>query len=354
MRSNAEPDLNAGSASPYLSRLRTTMGVENFWRQLKHGFLHNLLRPHLNQLVWILVTKVTPAYLARAEILNDGHRLGRSQAPTHFQKQFKSAWLQLEKLTLSTDADRKYITRVDRWTCTCPSQPLNCCHLCKHLVGAVGHPPPRLWTEVVHRRKLPLYRHPALVVRGEENLEYINPADGSITDGDDHAWSADPNFLTGGGGWRTLDFSTTSFLGKGARIEPDGDSSSQENVDEIQRQFFPAFETHDSDGETEPDDYSERLLKRAADLEKAAAIIRAQVPHRNKLWMSSVVKRDIGGNVSQFVADINRFERTSRAWDSTWAKAGDNEGQCRMQNTMGCQVPLTSALPKFPPRLNWC
>ncbi|KAJ7735150.1 hypothetical protein B0H16DRAFT_1327182, partial [Mycena metata] len=55
----------ARSTSPYLSRLRTTMNVENFWRQLKHGFLHNHLRPRLDQLVWILVTQVTPAYLAR-------------------------------------------------------------------------------------------------------------------------------------------------------------------------------------------------------------------------------------------------------------------------------------------------
>jgi hypothetical protein len=29
------------------------MNVENFWKQLKHGFLHNLLRPRLDQLIWI-------------------------------------------------------------------------------------------------------------------------------------------------------------------------------------------------------------------------------------------------------------------------------------------------------------
>ncbi|KAF6747417.1 hypothetical protein DFP72DRAFT_821714, partial [Ephemerocybe angulata] len=55
----------ARSASQYLSRLRTTMGVENFWRQLKHRFLHDYPRPRLDQLIWILVHNVTPKYLER-------------------------------------------------------------------------------------------------------------------------------------------------------------------------------------------------------------------------------------------------------------------------------------------------
>ncbi|KAJ7656863.1 hypothetical protein DFH06DRAFT_991405, partial [Mycena polygramma] len=58
-------NLWARSTSPYLPRLRTTMNVENFWKQLKHGFLHNHLRPRLDQLIWILITQVTPAYCAR-------------------------------------------------------------------------------------------------------------------------------------------------------------------------------------------------------------------------------------------------------------------------------------------------
>ncbi|KAJ7764471.1 hypothetical protein B0H14DRAFT_2403339 [Mycena olivaceomarginata] len=56
----------ARSTSPLLSCLRTTMNIENFWKQLKHGFLHNHVRPRLDQLIWILITQVTPAYLARA------------------------------------------------------------------------------------------------------------------------------------------------------------------------------------------------------------------------------------------------------------------------------------------------
>ncbi|KAJ7310725.1 hypothetical protein DFH08DRAFT_718666 [Mycena albidolilacea] len=230
------------------------MNVENFWKQLKHGFLHNHLRPRLDQLVWILVTQVTPAYLVRAQILGDGHRLGRSKAPTAFQKQFKSAWQKLANLTLSVDADKKYITRIDTWTCTCRSQKFHSCHLCKHLVDAVGTPPANFWTQVVRRRTLPLYRHPILVPRDQDQSAYIEPTDGSITDGDDHAWSYDPKVLTGGGGWRELDFSTTSLLGKRAR--EDSDSGSAEDVEEIQRHFFPSFDTHDSDDEEQVSLYS--------------------------------------------------------------------------------------------------
>ncbi|KAJ7212430.1 hypothetical protein C8J57DRAFT_1539109 [Mycena rebaudengoi] len=315
------------------------MNVENFWKQLKHGFLHNHIRPRLDQLIWILITQVTPAYLARADALNDGYRLGRSKPPTHFQKQFKSTWLKLAKLTASVDADKKYITRVDLWTCTCKSQKFHSCHLCKHLVDAVETPPAQFWTQVVRRRTLPLYRHPALVPRGQEPAEYMEPTDGSISDGDDHAISAKGTALAGGGGWRELDFSTRSLLGKRARLSShESDGSSAEDADEVQRHFFPSFETHDSDDEEQLDAHSEYILKRADELEEAAAILRSQVPHRNKLWMSNVVKRNIGGDAGKMVADIRRFESTARARDTTWAKKGDRESIRRMQNTMGYQA----------------
>ncbi|KAJ6604062.1 hypothetical protein B0H10DRAFT_1636913, partial [Mycena sp. CBHHK59/15] len=55
----------------------------------KHNFLHNHVRPCLDHLIWILITNVTPAYLAHAKILADGHRLGRSKALTPFQKHLK-------------------------------------------------------------------------------------------------------------------------------------------------------------------------------------------------------------------------------------------------------------------------
>ncbi|KAM6491725.1 hypothetical protein JOM56_012765, partial [Amanita muscaria] len=55
-------ELWARSTSRFISRLRTTMNVENFWRQLKHDYLHRAVHPRLDRLVWTLIHKVTPAY----------------------------------------------------------------------------------------------------------------------------------------------------------------------------------------------------------------------------------------------------------------------------------------------------
>ncbi|THU75132.1 hypothetical protein K435DRAFT_569384, partial [Dendrothele bispora CBS 962.96] len=73
-----------------LPRLRTTMNVENFWKQLKHKNLHHILHPRLDQLIWILIHEVTPSYLTRITELDPKTRLGRSNALTPYQKSFKS------------------------------------------------------------------------------------------------------------------------------------------------------------------------------------------------------------------------------------------------------------------------
>ncbi|KAJ7230875.1 hypothetical protein C8J57DRAFT_1582643 [Mycena rebaudengoi] len=110
----------------------------------------------------------------------------------------------------------------------------------------------------------------------------------------------------------------------------DGSSSScsSDDAEEVQRQFFPAFETHDSDDEQQVDMYVDALQKRAEELERGAAILRAQIPHRNKLWMSSVVKRNIGGDVSKMVADIRRFETTSRLELRARSAQGRSDVRC--------------------------
>ncbi|KAJ7766988.1 hypothetical protein DFH07DRAFT_1058567 [Mycena maculata] len=217
------------------------MNVENFWKQLKHGFLHNHLRPRLDLLLFA-----------------DGYR--RSKPLTPFQKQFKTAWITLSKLPISDDADRKYITCVEKWTCTCKAYPYHPCHLCKHLVQAVGPLPAKFWGQVICRRTVPLCRHPALVAKNQEMGKYVEPTDGSITDGDDHAWSGDHAVLEGGGGWRDFDF-------------PGSDDTKDER--EVHHHFFPSADAHESDEEEEVEEKSQQLLNLADDLERAAEILRA-------------------------------------------------------------------------------
>ncbi|KAJ6506038.1 hypothetical protein DFH09DRAFT_1101549 [Mycena vulgaris] len=161
-------------------------------------------------------------------ILSDGHCIGHSKAPTHFQQQF------------NLPSASTHITRVDQFTCTCKSRKFNSCHLCKHLV-AVGTPPAKLWMEIS--------THSAC---GPYEYNSKSPS---------HSW----------------------YLG---------------------------------DNEERLDAHAEHLQKWADD--------------RNRLWMSSIVGRNIGK------------DDTGRVRDITWAQNEDRKGRRRIQNTMGYQIPLAS------------
>ncbi|KAF8162581.1 hypothetical protein B0H34DRAFT_650343 [Crassisporium funariophilum] len=196
----------ARSTSPYISRLRTTMNVENFWRQLKHDHLHHVSHPRLDHLVWILIHRITPAYIARTEVLNDEYRAGRSKSLTTYQKYFKSSWKRLLNASIS---EKQYETYVDSWSCNCGRQKYDRHHICKHLVQAVGLPSIPFWSEVYRRRTMPIYRHHELDASHQatgakrKRTAYLD-IDGSISDGDDHVWLGNPTILAGGGGWKSV------------------------------------------------------------------------------------------------------------------------------------------------------
>lgn len=87
----------ACSTSTYLPRQQTTMGVENFWWQLKREFLHNVPRPSIDQLVFILINKVTPAYFARFSTYGSTYAPGISKPLTPAQRMLKKSWNTLAK-----------------------------------------------------------------------------------------------------------------------------------------------------------------------------------------------------------------------------------------------------------------
>ena len=84
----------------------------------------------------------TPEYIARADILEDTHRLGQSKPLLTYQRYFKSAW---KKLVDAPASGRKYITSIEEWSCNCGQQKYHPQHLCKHLVQAVSPPPLIFW-----------------------------------------------------------------------------------------------------------------------------------------------------------------------------------------------------------------
>jgi hypothetical protein len=80
------------------------------------------------------------------------------------------------------------------------------------------------------------------------------------------------------------------------------------------------------------------LSVRAEELAEGAHIIKAQLTHKNPIWMRSILSQNIGGDVSDLVHDIRRLELTGRQRENTWAPAGDHDAQCRSRNTMGYQA----------------
>ena len=56
--------------------------------------------------------------------------------------------------------------------------------------------------------------------------------------------------------------------------------------------------------------YREDLLQRAAMFERAAKIIRSQVPIGNPVWLKSIVDQKLGNDVANFVADASHIWMT--------------------------------------------
>ncbi|PIL26554.1 hypothetical protein GSI_12312 [Ganoderma sinense ZZ0214-1] len=325
------------SSSDRISRLRTTMTVEKHWQQLKGDHLHHLVRPRLDQLTFILINRVTPGYVARAEILEDTYRLGRAKPLTTYQRYFKAAWNKLQKAAVS---GWTYITDVAAWTCNCGQQKYHPQHLCKHLVQAVPDPSLRFFQEVYRRRAVPIYRHRELRPRSQKDTdEYLEADEGTVTDGDDHVWLGDRSILQKRAGWEVFE---------GGMSERKRRRTATPAVsDHGHRSSSPLpYAEEDSEKENEDkelDQKTDKLKRRVKELRQAADLIEAQLPFKNKIWIGSMVDRNIGGDVSLFLGDVRHFQKTASTRSTTWAKKGDREGQRRSRNTMGYQLSSDGA-----------
>ncbi|KAJ7856813.1 hypothetical protein B0H14DRAFT_3641355 [Mycena olivaceomarginata] len=212
--------------------------------------------------------------------------------------------------------------------CTCESLKFHSCHLCKHLVQGVPPPPPRFWTEAVRRRTAPLYRPPALVPLGEESSAYIEMIDGSITDGDDHGWSGNPEMLEGGAAGETSTSRHRACLesARGHQMP----ARTQRIWRRTHRALFPSSEAQDSDDEEEVEDmlrtyFGEQMCSR-----------------RQRKFCAHRFRTGTGFGCQALLSETSdaMHEFTAQTRDTTWPKKGDKEGQRRSQNTMGYQVGL--------------
>lgn len=109
------------------------MTVESIWKILKHNFLHFNLRPRLDLSIWILLTEVIPAMVARAHSLNPTSRGEHTPLLSPFFAALRKSWRILAKRSLG---HTQYVTDIATWTCSCGAQARHAQHLCKHLVQA--------------------------------------------------------------------------------------------------------------------------------------------------------------------------------------------------------------------------
>ncbi|KAF6740926.1 hypothetical protein DFP72DRAFT_996139 [Ephemerocybe angulata] len=325
----------ARSTSPHLSRLRTTMGVENFWRQLKHDYLRRAYRPRLDQLVWVLLNRITPDYYARLATRTKGWRAGMSKELTPFQKFFKRSWKRMQSRPVG---EHQYIIDTKTWSCNCGQQK-----------NAVGTPPTRFWQEIRRRRTSPLYLHPE--IQGPDTPF----TRGTVTDGDDTSDDSDSgqgNISTAAplpkrrrasrGTERTRKRSRTV---EAPEFSPSfsSDNENGQNDDETPVDLVPPVDAgatsssyYGSDLEDQDDDaYIEEALDIAKDFERAAAIFREQAKNRSILWIRS--NKKVGKDVRALVENVRRHETTGRVAATTWALGGSAAERMGAQNRMGYQ-----------------
>jgi len=154
----------ARSADSAIYVLKTTMVVESLWRNLKHRNLQEFNRPRLDLVTHIIITDVLPRVRRTLDYVLDLRRAGRPKALASWQEDFRHDWIDMsrpdeyrlvekqldwlkkpkktkgrtERLAeLDEEEHRprgKYLTEIDRWTCSCPAYLISRFLLCKHLV----------------------------------------------------------------------------------------------------------------------------------------------------------------------------------------------------------------------------
>src|ERR1700761_4020208 len=86
----------------FIGRWRTTMSVENFWRNLKHKTLQHFVHPRLDQLIYLIAVEVLPYTEAKMQIFEADFRPGHAKMLTPYRKAFKKGWKTLSEPPLGT------------------------------------------------------------------------------------------------------------------------------------------------------------------------------------------------------------------------------------------------------------
>ncbi|KAJ7193585.1 hypothetical protein GGX14DRAFT_337576, partial [Mycena pura] len=293
---------------------RTTMAVENFWRNLKRNTLRHLLHPRLDQLIFLIVTEILPSFTAKMQIFDPNYRSGRAPALTPFQSEFKRNWNKLAERSLGTHI---YQTDVQRWICNCGQQKYNPYLLCKHLVQALAPPPPNFFTEVVRRRVIPFYYHASLKFKDGTALPEPDLTR-SVSNGDPIETITDSTLVQQGA------------KRKRAGPKPPPNELYTRDVMEEDAVNVPL-------SVISLDENSEWLNERIADIKAGIVMMEQQVENRHeaKIWIRSMKRANIGKDVAEMAHDVRHFTETGHKRPTTWAQVGNKSSQRYTRNTMG-------------------
>ena len=202
----------ARSAAEGISRLKTTMVVENLWKHMKSRDLAQFNRPRLDLVTHLVITGVLPRVQLTLDAILDRKRIGRGKALAPWQVDFKQQWQDMslsnterlikkqlavqkgdlkgkkrdEKLEqIAQDEARErgtYYTDLQRWTCSCHSYLISRFLLCKHLVRGVNtllgnNPLTKLsfFAGLSRARHAPFYSIPR--IHEPEDLEMVDDDD---------------------------------------------------------------------------------------------------------------------------------------------------------------------------------
>ncbi|KAK6992406.1 hypothetical protein R3P38DRAFT_3331190 [Favolaschia claudopus] len=318
------------TSEDFIGRWRTTMTVENLWRNLKHRTLHDFVHPRLDQVFYLIISDLIPTFSAKMQIFERDFRAGRSNSLTPWQKCFKADW---KKLSCRPLGSQQYEIDLSSWTCTCGQQKYNAYLLCKHLVQSFHAPEPEFFQTVIRRRVQPFYSHRLLKPKDGSELEVFDPLDGTKP-GEPSPGQSSASTLN-----RRLKRKRSEAVSDDSRsiieISSSSGASSPIRVDE------------ESDEEAEFK-HIEFAKKCAQDLRAAAALLEEQAsnPKKSKIWLRAVSNNKIGADVSKLVDDVQLFKKTARSRQPTWARKGDKSSQRYTRNTMGLYIADENIAPE--------
>ncbi|CAK5275102.1 unnamed protein product [Mycena citricolor] len=270
----------ARSSQPdYIGRWRTTMAVENFWRNIKKGALLHLTHPRLDQLVYLIANEILPSITAKMSKFDPKWRDGRT---------VKAAY------------------------------------------SAVYPPDPQFFRNVYRRRVIPFYHHPEFLMPKSGPEIRHNTFKASDLAGDFQADGID----------RARSAASTQVLDVTAAPHEDQEEGNQYDAElfpsspaRSQPSVHPNEEYDDKD---ELEEFGKNLLNV---LEGGITLLKRQLENidESQVLLRALKRRKIGQDLAAIVADNRHATETGQIRRTVWGLNGSRADKRYSRNTMGAR-----------------